>query len=100
VRGEAIPIEARIVALADVYDVLTTGRPYKKAWPHQMAVDELRFMGGRQFDPNLVSVFIELVNDYIAAHGEGGDEAYRSAIEDSAILKRHSNIKRLLAAAA
>jgi putative two-component system response regulator len=99
-RAEAIPIEARIVALADVYDVLTTGRPYKKAWPHQMAVDELRFMGGRQFDPNLVSVFIELVDEYIAAHGEGGDDAYRSAIEDSAILKRHSNIKRLLAAVA
>jgi putative two-component system response regulator len=99
-RGDAIPIEARIVALADVYDVLTTGRPYKKAWPHLMAVDELRFMGGRQFDPNLVNVFVELVNEYIAAHGEGGDEAYRSAIEDSAILKRHNNIKRLLASAA
>jgi putative two-component system response regulator len=99
-RGDAIPIEARITALADVYDVLTTGRPYKKAWPHQMAVDELRFMGGRQFDPHLVNVFIELIDEYIAAHGEGGDEAYRSAIEDSAILKRHSNIKRLLAATA
>jgi putative two-component system response regulator len=99
-RGEAIPIEARIVALADVYDVLTTGRPYKKAWPHHMAVDELRFMGGRQFDPNLVNLFVELVDDYIAAHGEGGDDAYRSAIEDSAILKRHGNIKRLLSTTA
>ena len=86
--------------MADVYDVLTTGRPYKKAWPHQMAVDELCFMGGRQFDPNLVHVFIELVDEYIAAHGEGGDDAYRTAIEDSAILKRHGNIKRLLATAA
>jgi putative nucleotidyltransferase with HDIG domain len=99
-RGDAIPVQARIVALADVYDVLTTGRPYKKAWPHSMAVDELRFMGGRQFDPNLVHVFIELADEYIAAHGEGGDSAYRSAVEDSAILKRHGNIKRLLAATA
>jgi putative two-component system response regulator len=99
-RGDSIPIEARIVALADVYDVLTTGRPYKKAWPHPMAVDEIRFMGGRQFDPHLVNIFVELVDEYIAAHGEGGDDAYRSAIEDSAILKRHGNIKRLLAAAA
>jgi len=96
-RFEDIAVEARIVALADVYDVLTTGRPYKQAWPHKMAVDELRFMGGRQFDPNLVEVFVEMVDEYFAAHGQGGDEVYRSAVQDSAILKRHGNIKRLLA---
>jgi putative two-component system response regulator len=96
-RGEHIPIETRIVTLADVYDVLTTGRPYKKAWPHRMAVDELRFMGGRQFDPNLVELFVEMVDKYVATYGEAGDDAYRSALEDSAILKRHGNIKRFLA---
>ena len=99
-RGEAIPIESRIVALADVYDVLTTGRPYKRAWPHRMAVDELRFMGGRQFDPALVEVFIEVVDAYIAAHGEAGDDAYRLAIGDCALLKRRDSIKRLLESAA
>jgi putative two-component system response regulator len=96
-RYERIPIEARIVALADVYDVLTTGRPYKQAWPHKMAVDELRFMGGRQFDPNLVDVFAELVDKYVAVYGKAGDDAYRSAIRDSAILERNENIKRLMA---
>ena len=96
-KGEAIPVEARIVTLADVYDVLTTGRPYKQAWPHRMAVDELRFMGGRQFDPNLVELFAEMVDEYVATYGEAGDDAYRSAVQDSAMLKRHGNIKRLLA---
>jgi putative two-component system response regulator len=99
-KGEAIPVEARIVALADVYDVLTSGRPYKQAWPHQMAVDELRFMGGRQFDPHLVDVFVDLVNEYFATHGQGGDAAYRSALQDSGILRRRDNIKRLLTDAA
>jgi len=98
-RHEAIPIETRIVALADVYDVLTTGRPYKQAWPHQMAIDELRFMGGRQFDPVLAGVFVELVDDYVAAYGEGGDDAYRTALQDCAILTRRGSITRLLAAA-
>jgi putative two-component system response regulator len=95
-RHEAIPVETRIVALADVYDVLTTGRPYKKAWPHQMAVDELRFMGGRQFDPALVEIFVELVDDYVAAYGDSGDEAYRSAVQNCAILTRQGSISRLL----
>jgi HD-GYP domain-containing protein (c-di-GMP phosphodiesterase class II) len=96
-KFEGIPLEARIVALADVYDVLTSGRPYKRAWSHEMAVDELRFMGGRQFDPTLVEAFVAMIDEYVATHGEGGDEAYRAAIEDSAILKRQHNVRRLLA---
>jgi HD-GYP domain-containing protein (c-di-GMP phosphodiesterase class II) len=95
-RQEAIPVETRIVALADVYDVLTTGRPYKQAWPHRMAVDELRFMGGRQFDPELVEVFVELVDDYVATYGDAGDDAYRAAVQDCALLKRQSSLARLL----
>jgi len=96
-RHGDIPVEARIVALADVYDVLTTGRPYKQAWPHQMAVDELRFMGGRQFDPVLVQAFVEMVDQYVASYGDAGDEAYRAAVQDSAILRRQDKLTRLLA---
>ena len=95
-RHEAIPVETRIVALADVYDVLTTGRPYKKAWPHQMAVDELRFMGGRQFDPVLVEVFVALVDEYVATYGDAGDEAYRASVQDCALLRRQGSLTRLL----
>jgi len=56
--GEAIPIEARIVAIADVFDALTSVRPYKQAWPVEKAVEFLRQQSGRHFDPSLVEVFI------------------------------------------
>ncbi len=97
-RHGAIPIESRIVALADVYDVLTSGRPYKRAWPHQLAVDELKFMGGRQFDPEFVEVFVELVDDYMATYGEAGDEHFRAAVRDCALVSRQANIRRLIEA--
>ena len=57
--GEAIPIEARIVAIADVFDALTSVRPYKAAWPIERAVDFLGEQSGKHFDPRLVGLFIE-----------------------------------------
>ncbi|WP_416760472.1 HD domain-containing phosphohydrolase [Roseateles sp. So40a] len=56
--GEAIPQEARIVAIADVFDALTSIRPYKPAWPVEKAVEHLRAQAGRHFDPALVELFI------------------------------------------
>jgi putative two-component system response regulator len=56
--GEQIPLPARIVALADVFDVLTHSRPYKKAWPLEDVLAEIRSQAGRLFDPELVGVFL------------------------------------------
>ncbi|XHS80221.1 HD-GYP domain-containing protein [Burkholderiaceae bacterium UC74_6] len=56
--GEAIPIEARIVAIADVFDALTSVRPYKQAWSVEDAVKFLREQSGKHFDPQLVERFI------------------------------------------
>ncbi|MFN3545397.1 MAG: HD-GYP domain-containing protein [Thiobacillus sp.] len=56
--GEAIPIAGRIAALADVFDALTSARPYKTAWSVDAALDYLREQSGRHFDPALVSVFL------------------------------------------
>ena len=53
---EAIPLEARIVALADVFDALTSKRPYKEAWPVAKALDHIREQSGRHFDPQVVQV--------------------------------------------
>ncbi len=53
-RGEAIPLAARIVALCDVYDALRISRPYKAAWSVQRAQEFIREQSGRHFDPNLV----------------------------------------------
>ncbi|GDY26034.1 HD-GYP domain-containing protein [Agarivorans sp. Toyoura001] len=56
--GEDIPIVGRIVAIADVFDALTSQRPYKQAWPVEKAVDLLKSEAGTHFDPTLVPLFI------------------------------------------
>jgi GAF domain-containing protein len=58
--GEDIPMTGRVVALADVFDALTHSRPYKAAWSIDAAVSEIRALQGRQFDPAVVSAFMEL----------------------------------------
>jgi HD-GYP domain-containing protein (c-di-GMP phosphodiesterase class II) len=58
--GENIPLSARISALADVYDALTTARPYKKAWSHEQATEEMLRQSGTQFDPVLMGIFRDL----------------------------------------
>ena len=58
-RGEAIPLGARIVALADAYDAIVRGRPYRAPRAPEEAFDEIRRFSGSQFDPGLVRLFIE-----------------------------------------
>jgi two-component system, response regulator RpfG len=58
-EGEDIPLPARIVAVADVFDALTTSRPYKRAWPVDKALDYLRSQRGRHFDPQCVDGFFD-----------------------------------------
>jgi putative two-component system response regulator len=58
-RGEEIPLSARIVAVADVYDALTHARPYKKAWTQEDAFDEIRSRSGSKFDPAVVEAFFK-----------------------------------------
>jgi len=60
--GSAIPLAARLTALADVFDALTHKRPYKIAWPIDAALDEISLLKGRQFDPQLTDIFIVLVD--------------------------------------
>ncbi len=60
-RGEDIPIGARIVSVVDAFDAMTTDRPYRKALSHQEAIRRLRARAGRQWDPRLVHVFCTLV---------------------------------------
>ncbi len=58
-RGEEIPIEGRIVAICDVFDALTSKRPYKEAWTVDDAMKLIREQSGRHFDPELVELFIQ-----------------------------------------
>lgn len=58
VVGDAIPMEARIVAIVDVYDALTHARVYKRAWPEPEAIDHLISQRGQHFDPDLLDTFL------------------------------------------
>jgi putative two-component system response regulator len=61
--GAEIPIEARLVAVADVFDALTHDRPYKEAWSVPDAVEEIRRESGAHFDPEVVEEFLELYRE-------------------------------------
>jgi putative two-component system response regulator len=58
--GEEIPIAGRICAICDVFDALVSARPYKRAWPVERALAEIRAQAGRHFDPRLVERFLAL----------------------------------------
>lgn len=58
VAGEKIPLSARIMAVADVYDALRSERPYKPAWPHQETAQYITQRSGSQFDPKVVEAFV------------------------------------------
>lgn len=62
-KGEDISIEGRITAIADVYDALASDRCYKKAWPQDQVLDYFREQKGKHFDPNLVDLLFEYLDD-------------------------------------
>jgi putative two-component system response regulator len=64
-RGEEIPLCARLVALADVYDALTSKRPYKQPFPHELARQRLVSESGKHFDPDVVQAFLNREQDFI-----------------------------------
>lgn len=72
-KGEAISLEGRIVAIADVFDALTSKRPYKEPWSIEQTIEHMQQQAGKHFDPQLVELFIGKIDDIIAiknAHQE------------------------------
>jgi putative two-component system response regulator len=82
-HGEEIPLAARIVAIADVFDALTSERPYKKAWTVEDAAAFIRKESGAHFDPKLVKVFEDVLPEMlkIMAMYRDGPEPYRQIDE-------------------
>jgi HD-GYP domain-containing protein (c-di-GMP phosphodiesterase class II) len=61
-KGEQIPLAARLFAVVDVFDALTSDRPYRSAWTHSQAIDYLKEQAGQQFDQQVVELFLEITN--------------------------------------
>jgi putative two-component system response regulator len=88
-RGEAIPLVGRIVAISDAFDALTSTRPYKQAWPVEEAVALLRREAGRQFDPRLVPKFIEMlpqIRDIMGQYSEISGRRAMGMAQQAAVL--------------
>lgn len=73
--GEDIPYTARIIAIADTYDAMTSTRSYRKALDHDIAIDEIQKCAGTQFDPVLAQKFVEIEN-IIRAAKDNPEEFY------------------------
>jgi len=68
--GEDIPDMARIVAIADVFDALTTKRPYKEVWPLDQVMQTLQASSGSHFEPQLVGHFVRILPEILAIKDE------------------------------
>lgn len=72
--GERIPLAGRIVAICDVFDALTSKRPYKEPWPLEKALHEIRAGSGTHFDPRVVEAFFSAIPDILRIREQFGDE--------------------------
>jgi len=60
-KGKQIPLSARIFAVVDVWDALSYDRPYRKAWPKDKVIEYIKKESGKQFDPEVVLCFLEVL---------------------------------------
>ena len=79
-RGEEIHIYGRITAIADVFDALGHDRVYKKAWPMENILDLFKEGRGKHFDPNLVDLFFDNLDEFLAVK-ESFDGKYKADLE-------------------
>jgi putative two-component system response regulator len=91
--GDAIPISARLMAVADVYDALISRRVYKEGMPHEKAVSIIREGRGSHFDPDMVDAFLELEDEFRAI-------AARYADTDDDLAAKATQMERLQAPSA
>ncbi|MEO5340773.1 MAG: two-component system response regulator [Magnetococcus sp. MYC-9] len=74
-RGDEIPLVGRVVAIGDVFDALTTQRPYKEAWPVSQAVELLQQGSGHHFDPDLVHLFLDRMPEILLIKEKFGEHS-------------------------
>lgn len=71
--GDNIPLDGRIVAIADAYDAMTSDRAYRRALPHAVAVEEIERCKGTQFDPEIADLFLHVIEEYRREMRERGE---------------------------
>ncbi len=71
-KGEEIPLTARVLAVADVYDALTSTRSYRSAWSHEKALEVIRQGAGSHFDPKVVDAFLEVITPLVEQMAKEG----------------------------
>jgi len=74
IGGNEIPLIARIIAIADTYDAMTSDRAYRRALPHEVTVNEITRCSGSQFDPDVAGTFTEKIEDLRESMVEAGDQ--------------------------
>jgi diguanylate cyclase (GGDEF)-like protein/putative nucleotidyltransferase with HDIG domain len=85
--GEEIPLSGRILAVADVYDALTSDRPYRPGWTHERAVGLIEEESGKHFDPKIVVEFLDVMESQPQLRA-GSEEARLRARERSALVRK------------
>ncbi len=76
ISGNEIPVSARIAAISDVFDALTSDRPYKKAWPLEKVVETIKQESGRHFEPIMVDLFIENLPEILEIKNQYHDDDF------------------------
>lgn len=92
ISGEQIPVEARIVAIADVYDALTTVRPYKRAFAHAEAFQVMKEGAGSHFDPDLFEIFARNIGRIDAIRETLSVEECNDCDPPATYLRRNNNV--------
>jgi len=69
-KGADIPLSARIFSVVDVYDALTSDRPYRRAWPEEQALAYIKERSGTEFDPSVVEAFVKLADEELASFND------------------------------
>jgi diguanylate cyclase (GGDEF)-like protein/putative nucleotidyltransferase with HDIG domain len=99
IAGEAIPLAARILCIADVYDALTTQRSYKRPFSHMEAMEIMRRQSGRQFDPQLFAKFEDLVRrggHHLSAPAERARPARRTGSMNAVTVSEEDDLTGVL----
>jgi len=77
-NGEAIPLTARIFCIVDVYDALTSDRPYRMAWSKAQAIEHIQNLSGTHFEPRIVEAFLDMLTEeaIFPPEGKSTDETH------------------------